>query len=417
MSDAPSAGGRTRFSRPLLALIVGQVCLHGTMAGVRLAAPLLALRDGRSEWAVGVLLALFAVAPIVAALPSGRLVDRRGYHPPMRLAVGLVVAGAAIAAASQHLMALGVAALLCGAGANVGLIAIQRTAGRLADGTTERVRVFSWLGLAPALANVIGPVLAGILIDALGFASAFAVLALMPLATLASARHVPREARPAAAAEPGTGDAGRRTIDLLMRPGMRRLLLINWLVSASWDVHHFLVPVLGHERGLSASAIGLVLGVFAGSVAAVRLVIPLVAHRLREVQVLRGSMLLTALVFAVYPWAGSALAMGACAALLGQALGSVQPMILSTLHRIAPPDRHGEAIAFRSITINLSSTLMPLLFGLVGTTAGAALLFWGMGGAVAAGAALTGRLASGAGTGRPHDDAPPNSAPPTTPRR
>lgn len=154
---------------------------------------------------------------------------------------------------------------------------------------------------------------------------------------------------------------------------------------------------------MSASAIGLVLGVFAGSVAAVRLVIPLLAHRLSEIQVLRGSMLLTALVFAVYPWAGSALAMGACAALLGQALGSVQPMILSTLHRIAPPERHGEAIAFRSITINLSSTLMPLLFGLVGTTAGAALLFWGMGGAVAAGAALPGRLASRSSGRGPRD--------------
>lgn len=249
MSQAPPAGGRVHFSRPLLALIVGQVCLHGTMAGVRLAAPLLALRDGRSEWTVGVLLALFAVAPIVAALPAGRLVDRRGYHRPMALAVALVVAGTATAAVSQHLVALGIAALLCGAGANVGLIAIQRSAGRLAGSSTERVRVFSWLGLAPALANVVGPVLAGVLIDATGFAGAFAVLALLPLVSLLAARHVPREAPPAVVPEPSGGGSGARAFDLLMRPGMRRLLLINWLVSASWDVHHFLVPVLGHERG------------------------------------------------------------------------------------------------------------------------------------------------------------------------
>ncbi len=47
-------------------------------------------------------------------------------------------------------------------------------------------------------------------------------------------------------------------------------------------MHSFLVPILGHERGFSASAIGLVLGVFATAVAAVRLVIPFLAHRLRE---------------------------------------------------------------------------------------------------------------------------------------
>jgi hypothetical protein len=46
--------------RELARLIVGQVCLHACMAGMRMAAPLLALREGYSELAVGVLLALFA---------------------------------------------------------------------------------------------------------------------------------------------------------------------------------------------------------------------------------------------------------------------------------------------------------------------------------------------------------------------
>jgi predicted MFS family arabinose efflux permease len=157
-------------------------------------------------------------------------------------------------------------------------------------------------------------------------------------------------------------------------------------------MHAFLVPVLGHERRLSASAIGLVLGSFALSVAAVRLLIPLQAHRMRDAQVLGGAMLLTALVFAVYPFAGSALTMAACAVVLGQALGVVQPMVLTTLHRITPAGRQGEAIALRTMTLNLSSTGMPLLFGLVGTTVGAAALFWSMAAALGAGSTLARRL-------------------------
>ena len=65
------------------------------------------------------------------------------------------------------------------------MITIQRSAGRLARNATERMRVFSWLGLAPALANVVGSVSAGVLIDHGGFRVAFAVLMLMPLAALA----------------------------------------------------------------------------------------------------------------------------------------------------------------------------------------------------------------------------------------
>jgi sugar phosphate permease len=193
---------------------------------------------------------------------------------------------------------------------------------------------------------------------------------------------VPHETPP----QVGTSGATKPSaFGLLLAPGMRRLLLVNWLLSTSWDLHAFLLPIIGHERGLSASAIGTILGAFAFAVAAVRLLIPLVARHAREPQVLAASMLWTACVFGVYPLARSAWLMGLCAVLLGLALGCVQPMIMSTLHHITPDERHGEAIALRSMTINLSSTLMPLLFGALGVALGTAWLFWMMSASVAAG--------------------------------
>ncbi|HEX3140282.1 MAG TPA: MFS transporter, partial [Rhizobacter sp.] len=70
---------------------------------------------------------------------------------------------------------------------------------------------------------------------------------------------------------------------------------------------------------------------------------------------------------------------------LGLALGAVNPMIMTTLHHLTPSDRHGEAIALRSMTINASSALMPLLFGALGAAIGASTLFWVMGAAVGMG--------------------------------
>ena len=394
-ATAPAAS----LTAALLPLIGAQLCFHGSMAGVRMAAPLLALQDGQSAWAVGVLLALFAAAPIALALRAGRMVDRHGYHRPVRVAVALTVAGGALAALAVLLPlpwrygALCLAAVLSGGGANFGMIAIQRTVGRLARDTNDLKRVFSWLGLAPALSNVVGPVLAGVLIDGAGYGAAFTVLALLPLVGLAAARRVPA----AAAAPSPVQNRGRGAAwDLLRATPMRRLLLVNWLLSSSWDVHSFAVPVLGHERGLSASAIGLILGAFALAVAGVRLLIPLVAERLREGAVLSGAMLLTALTFAVYPFAHSAWPMAACAVVLGLALGAVQPMIMSTLYQITPDARHGEAIALRSMAINLSSALMPLGFGILGASLGAATLFWLMGAAVGAGSWSARKMGVGA---------------------
>lgn len=376
---APDAGAAPR---PLIAIILGQICLHACMAGVRVAAPLQALQAGHSAWAVGVLLALFAAAPVLFAMKAGRLSDKHGYHLPLRLAVGLCVAGGLLASLSQAYAALCVAAVLCGTGANTGMITIQRSAGRLAGTPTERIKVFSWLGLAPAIANMSGSILAGVLIDSVGYRIAFGVLGLLPLAALVTARHVPKEAVRAPAATLARRHAAW---DLLRSAPLRRLMLVNWLLSASWDVHSFVLPVLGHTRGMSASAIGAILGVFAFAVAAVRLLLPMMAHRLQERQVLVGAMLSTAVVFGVYPLMPTAWLMALCAVLLGMSLGSVQPMIMSTLHHITPPERHGEAIALRSMTINASSAAMPLLFGVVGAALGAGALFWVMGLAVVAG--------------------------------
>jgi MFS family permease len=385
MAEAESPAAASS-GRALFALIGGQVALHASMAGIRMAAPLAALGEGHAAWAVGVLLGLFAAAPIALALQAGRLADRHGYHLPLRFAVGLTVSGGLCAVLSTLLVqgafiALCAAAMLVGAGANIGLITIQRAAGRMAHDPTQLKRIFSWLGLAPALANVVGPVTAGMLIDLGGFRAAFLVLALLPLASLAWARLVPAE--PVRDAVP---KASRRSSwRLLQTPGFGRLLFVNWLLSSSWDVHSFLVPILGHQRGFSASAIGLILGVFATAVTLIRLAIPMLAHRLREGQVLVGAMLCSGAVFAVYPLAQQAWVMGLCAIVLGLALGAVQPMIMTTLHQITPADRHGEAIALRSMAINCSSALMPLAFGLAGATLGASALFWAMAVAVSSG--------------------------------
>jgi hypothetical protein len=57
----------------------------------------------------------------------------------------------------------------------------------------------------------------------------------------------------AAVAAAAEAAAARTAWSLLKAPGMRRLLTVNWLLSMSWDVHSFAVPLLGHERGLQVA--------------------------------------------------------------------------------------------------------------------------------------------------------------------
>ena len=378
------------MSPELARLIFAQVCLHACMAGTRMAAPLLALQQGYSPLAVGVLLALFSLTQVFLALPAGRFADRHGLRRPVSFSVLAACTGAGLAAAFPIFPVLCLSALLTGGATGAAVIALQRHVGRAASGAAQLRRVFSWLAIGPAVSNFVGPFSAGLLIDyagpaagsLFGFRAAFLLMAILPLATWFLVQHT-RELLPVAARTDGTQ---ARAWDLLREPKFRRLMLVNWFLSSCWDVHTFVVPVLGFERGISASVIGSILGAFALSAAAVRVVMPLLAAQLREWKVLVVAMLTTAALFGVYPLMPSALAMGACSVLLGFALGTVQPMIMSMLHQITPEARHGEALGLRLMMINASSVAMPVLFGSAGAVAGVAAVFWAVGAAVGLGA-------------------------------
>ena len=373
----------------LARLILAQVCLHACMAGTRLAAPLLALREGYSPMAVGVLLALFALMQVFLALPAGRFADRNGLRLPINYSVVAAVIGAGAAVAFPVFPVLCFAALMTGGATGAASISLQRHVGRAAKGALHLRQVFSWLAIGPAVSNFIGPFSAGLLIDhagptpgsLVGYRAAFLLMAVLPLASWFLVRRT-HELPPVAVL--ATADKPKAW-DLMREPTFRRLMLCNWFLSSCWDVHTFVVPVLGFERGISASVIGSILGAFALAAAAIRLLMPLLAAHLREWKVVGVAMLVTSALFAIYPLMPSALAMGVCSVLLGFALGSVQPMIMSMLHQMTPPARHGEALGLRLMAINASSVLMPMLFGSAGALIGVAGVFWATGAMVGIG--------------------------------
>ena len=367
----------------LLRLILAQVCIHGTMTGMRMATPLLALKEGYSAAAVGMLLALFALTQVFLSLPAGRYADRHGLKRPLVISVVAACSGAGVAVLFPIYPVLCLSALLTGGAAGMALIALQRHVGRMAHNKDELRKVFSWLAIGPAISNFLGPFAAGLLIDyaggeaasTTGFRAAFLLLTLMPLAAWFWARTV--QELPALQTEGANQKA--TAWDLVQNRGFRRLLLLNWALSSCWDVHTFVVPILGHERGLPASVIGSILGAFAIAAAVIRMLMPIITRHLAESQVVLGAMVAACALFIAYPFMPGAWTMGACSVLLGVVLGSVQPMVMSMIHQITPPERHGEALGLRMMAINGSSVLMPVLFGSLGTVVGVSALFWAVG--------------------------------------
>lgn len=371
-------------------LVAAHVGLHAAMAGMRMTGPLFALEQGYSAAQAGLLLAFFSISQILIALPAGRVVDRIGMKIPLIAGALVASAGIALSALSSQFMVVCLSAACSGAAVGVSLIATQRHVGRTAQSDAEIRRALTWLSLAPAISIFVGPQIAGQAIDRGGFSTAFLVLALLPLLTFFIALRFSSES-PAQARDART----RSPWSVWGSPGFRRLMLLNWLMTSSWELHNFLVPVLAHELELSAASIGTLLSAFALAAILSRLAVPKLAEWFSEWLMICGALVLAALVLATYPFLPGIAMMTVCSFVLGGLLGSIQPTVMILLHRVTPHHRMGDALAMRLIMINASGISMPVTFGFLGALAGTAAVFVGSSALVVAGSIT-------AFVGRPH---------------
>ena len=150
------------------------------------------------------------------------------------------------------------------------------------------------------------------------------------------------------------------------------------------------MPIYGTRIGLSASVIGLILGVFGAAVFVVRLILPLVAQHAREWNMLIAAMFLTGAVLVLFPLVEGVPLLMTLAFLLGLGLGGTQPLVLALLYERAPPGRGAEVVGVRTLLLNFAQASVPLAFGAMGAALGMVPVFWAMGaGLLAAGYAVT----------------------------
>jgi MFS family permease len=369
---------------PLLSIrliILITVLAHLSFAGFRVIISLTAIHYHATPFTVGVVMSLLTVVPMVFAVKWGRYVDRIGVRGPMLAGVAAILAAMLLGWAVPRLETLFVSSVLAGSGFFLYHIAAGH-ASALIGKPEDRVRNFTLLALAFSASGFLGPMLAGFAIDGIGHHWAMLALASGALVTVVVL--VARRIEAPAHAPATASEDRRRLADLLLAPNFRRIFVVSGTLSMTWDLFAFVTPIYGSQIGLSASTIGLILGAFGAAVFAVRLVLPVLAHRVKAWRLLIAAMLLSGALLLAFPLVKDVPQLMALAFLLGLGLGGTQPYIMSLLYEMAPPGRGAEVLSVRTWLINFSQTGVPLASGALGAAFGMLPVFWVMGAALLA---------------------------------
>ena len=359
-------------------LVAYVVLCHIAYGGTRVAMSLAGLQLKASPLAIGIILAFYNLLPMFLSISAGRLIDRYGIAKPTTWAVGLLVLGTALPFMIWDIGVMYLAAVMIGVGFMTMHLCMQKAAGEIgAEG--DRASNFSWLALGFSISGFLGPMIAGFAIDHIGYREAFGLLAVFPVIAWMGFRKAVYPASLCGKEDVVVeGAAPKRVLDLIASPELKRLYTAVVILSASWDVLQFLVPIYGKQLGFTASQIGMVLGAFSVGSFIIRLALPWLSRHLSEWPLIMISISTAAVIYALYPLFPFFEAMLMLSASLGLGLGVAQPMVLSVIHRSAPEGRIGEAVGLRLMIIGASQVILPMAFGALGAATGMAPLYWGM---------------------------------------
>lgn len=382
MADLSHAGRAPQRLITIYQIMAVVVLWNSAYKGARVLNTLYALELGATPLQIGLLLAAYGVFPLLMAVAAGRIADRYGSRIPVIFGMVACTLGVTLPWFATSLPLLFVAALITGFGFILGQVALQSLVGSLGEGEA-RTRNFNNYALIVAMADFVGPVVAGFSIDHLGHVPAYLVMGALGATSVVTilllARRIPLRRRPAPT------PAGQSMLDLFRDPDMRRVLIASAVVMTGIDLFQLYMPLYGHEVGLSASAIGMVLGAAAAATFVSRALLPTLAAHYGQETTLLYSLFLTAAMFILIPLFSSGLVLGLICFVLGLGMGLGQPLTVMLCYQHSPQGRSGESLGLRIAINNSMHVAVPALFGAVGSAFGLAPVFWVSAGVIAAG--------------------------------
>ncbi|MBM3344812.1 MAG: MFS transporter [Betaproteobacteria bacterium] len=344
----------------------------GSFIGVRVLVSLHALNLGASQATVGVLVAAFAVFPLLLSVYAGRIVDRVGAAGPTVIGTVGFVGAVLIPWFFPTLPALYLAASACGLALVFYGVATQQLVATL-NGPAARSRNVSYYAIGIAASGFAGPVFVGYFIDHHGHRSAYLALGvLLALASIAL-RFVQRRVPPASAPAHAAAKSSMR--DVLRARDLRLSIMVAGIAVAGIDLYTFYMPIYGHGIKLSATQIGYVMGAQALAALLVRVVMPRLTRRLGDTRLMMGALIIAGAAFLVFPAFEGVTLLILISFVLGLGLGCGQPLSMLMVYNRAPQGRAGEVLGVRFTVINFMHLVIPATFGALSALIGIAPVF------------------------------------------
>jgi MFS family permease len=367
--------------RWLWALLINVALAQASIYVMRPMITYRAIENGASSFEIGVIASIYALLPLLVAVPMGRWVGRLGEIPLLVTgSLSFIALGIAFAFLN-NVIAIALATAVAGV-AHLSNVAASQAMVASRSPVHLQDHNFGYFSFSTSLGHTVGPVIGGLIAGSSGvlpesstsafvFASIVAALSLLPFLFFKGLAEVKSKAERDAA-----GSIKAR--DVMRRPGIKPAIWTSLAVASTNDVLVVILPLVGTEFGISPVTIGVILSLRSGSAMISRFFLGRSTARFGSARVMNYSIFISALLLFVSVFATSAITLGASMAVIGFLLGMGQPLTMSIVSKKTPIEERAMAISIRLFGNRFGQFIVPMGAGALAAPFGGGSVFIGL---------------------------------------
>ena len=340
-----------------------------------------AIENGASGFEIGLIASIYALLPLLVAVPMGRWVGRLGEVPLLVIgSLAFIVLGISLAFLND-VIAIAAATAIAGV-AHLANVAASQAMVASRSPIQLQDQSFGYFSFSTSLGHTLGPLAGGFIAGSAGvlpksstsafiFAAVLASLSLMPFLIFKGMQQV-RSAEERAAA------ASIKARDVMKRPGIKPAIWTSLAVASTNDVLVVILPLVGTEYGISPVVIGAILSIRSGAAMISRFFLGKSTAKLGSARVMNYSIFLAAVLLFAAVYARTPLTLGAAMAAIGFLLGMGQPLTMSIVSKKTPIEERAMAISIRLFGNRFGQFLVPMGAGALAAPFGSGAVFAGL---------------------------------------
>lgn len=375
MEDSPSSAPDKNAIRNLIMVCIGLTSVFVSQTMLLITVPLRALELGASPSLVGIILSAPYLLPLVFAIPLGGIVSRVGPQKMFFIGATGMILGPLLSLVAPTFLGLLATQVTIGLTHVVMVIAAQSVVAGLGRGRTLE-RYFGWYTMCLSGGQLVGPLLAGYLIDTISMDGVFVVISTVPAIGLVSSCFFVGNARSGHTTPRSL--LGYRAQASLLREnvGVQMSLAVTTAVLFALGAHAAFLPVYLEELTFSATLIGVLVSLRALAAMLIRPIMPQIIQVLGgRARTMIASVAAVAMGLMWTGMTGSVLALAVLAIMVGLGSGISQPLSMVILAEHVHPDQRSSALGMRLMGNRGAQVLAPLLLGIIAELVGFTLTF------------------------------------------